>query len=185
MTASLPPVIGIPACVREINELPFHTVSDRYVAGVMGGMEGLPLLIPAAGHSVDMTPLVACLDGLLLTGSPSNVEPHHYGGEPSREGTLHDPRRDATNLPLIRAAIAAAVPVFAICRGHQELNVALGGTLHQLVHEVPGRLDHRGNREVPRQHRYEPRHPVHLTAGGLIACIAGATEIMVNSLHAQ
>ena len=185
MTASLPPVIGIPACVREINELPFHTVSDRYVAGVIGGMEGLPLLIPAAGHSVDMTPLVACLDGLLLTGSPSNVEPHHYGGEPSREGTLHDPRRDATNLPLIRAAIAAAVPMFAICRGHQELNVALGGTLHQLVHEVPGRLDHRGNREVPRQHRYEPRHPVHLTAGGLIARIAGATEIMVNSLHAQ
>jgi len=185
MTASMPPVIGIPACVREINELPFHTVSDRYVAGVIGGMEGLPVLIPAAGHATDMTSLVGCLDGLLLTGSPSNVEPHHYGGEPSREGTLHDPRRDATNLPLIRAALAAAVPVFAICRGHQELNVALGGTLHQLVHEVPGRLDHRGNREVPRQHRYEPRHLVRLTPGGLIARLAGAAEIMVNSLHAQ
>ncbi len=186
MSSPLPsPVIGIPACIREFNELPFHTVSDRYVAGVIGGIGALPILIPAAGTCADMTPLVECLDGLLLTGSPSNVEPHHYGGEPSRQGTLHDPCRDATNLPLIRAAIAAAVPVFAICRGHQELNVALGGSLHQLVHEVPGRLDHRGNREVPRQHRYEPRHPVRLTPGGLIARLAGANEVMVNSLHAQ
>jgi putative glutamine amidotransferase len=180
-----PPVIGIPACVREFNELPFHTVSDKYVAGVVNGVGGLPLLIPAAGTLAEMAPVVQCLDGLLITGSPSNVEPHHYGGEPSREGTLHDPCRDATTLPLIRAALAAGVPVFAICRGHQELNVALGGSLHQLVHELPGKLDHRGNRELPRLQRYEPRHSVHLTPGGLIARIAGTTEILVNSLHAQ
>ena len=180
-----PPVIGIPACVRQFHELPFHTVSDRYVNGVICGVGGLPILIPAAGAAVDMAGLVDSLDGLLITGSPSNVEPHHYGGAPSREGTLHDPSRDATTLPLIRAALAAAVPVFAICRGHQELNVALGGTLHQLVHEVPGRLDHRGSREVPRAHRYGPRHPVRLTPGGLIARLANTGEIMVNSLHAQ
>jgi putative glutamine amidotransferase len=185
MTSSLPPpVIGIPACLREINEFPFHTVSDKYVAAV-NSIGGLPLLIPASEATVEMAGLVGCLDGLVITGSPSNVEPHHYGGEPSREGTLHDPRRDATTLPLIRAAIAAGVPVFAICRGHQELNVALGGSLHQLVHEQPGRLDHRSNRELPRQQRFEPRHPVHLTPGGLVARIAGTTDIMVNSLHAQ
>lgn len=186
MTSSLPPpVIGIPACLREINEFPFHTVSDKYVAAVVKGMSGIPLLVPAAGAGFDIDALAGCLDGLLITGSPSNVEPHHYGGEPSREGTLHDPCRDATTLPLIRAAIASGLPVFAICRGHQELNVALGGSLHQLVHELPGKLDHRGNRELPRQQRFEPRHPVHLTPGGLVARIAGATEIMVNSLHAQ
>ncbi len=185
MTALPPPVIGIPACIREFNELPFHTVSDRYVNSVIGGVGGLPLLIPAAGPAVDLETVVAALDGLLITGSPSNVEPHHYGG-PVYEGTLHDPRRDATTLPLIRAAIAAALPVFAICRGHQELNVALGGSLHQLVHELPGRIDHRSNRELPRQHRADPRHLVHLTAGGFIARLAGgASEVMVNSLHAQ
>jgi len=179
------PVIGIPACVREINEIAFHTVSDRYVASVVDGVGGLPLLIPAAGHACEIATLVDSLDGLLLTGSPSNVEPHHYSGMPSREGTLHDPCRDATTLPLIRAALDAAVPVFAICRGHQELNVALGGSLHQLVHELPGKLDHRGNRELPRLQRYEPRHVVHLTPGGLVARIAGTSEILVNSLHAQ
>jgi putative glutamine amidotransferase len=186
MSSSLPPpVIGIPACIREFNELPFHTVSDKYVTAVVNGMSGLPLLIPAAGAACNAEALAGCLDGLLITGSPSNVEPHHYGGEPSRAGTLHDPCRDATTLPLIRAAIAVGLPVFAICRGHQELNVALGGSLHQLVHELPGKLDHRGNRELPRQQRFEPRHSVHLTPGGQVARIAGATEIMVNSLHAQ
>jgi putative glutamine amidotransferase len=179
------PVIGIPACVREFNELPFHTVSDKYVAAVVDGMGGLPLLIPAAGKTADMGAVVGCLDGLLLTGSPSNVEPQHYSGTPSREGTLHDPCRDATTLPLIRAALDTGVPVFAICRGHQELNVALGGSLHQLVHELPGKMDHRGNRELPRDQRFGPRHIVRLTPGGQIARIAGTTEVMVNSLHAQ
>jgi putative glutamine amidotransferase len=178
------PVIGIPACVREFHEMPFHTVSDRYVNCVLSGVGGLPVLIPADG-CVCFETLLASVDGLIFTGSPSNVEPHHYGG-PVYEGTLHDPCRDATTLPLIRAAIAAGVPVFAICRGHQELNVALGGSLHQLVHELPGRIDHRSSRELPRQHRADPRHLVRLTAGGFLARLAGgAAEVMVNSLHAQ
>ena len=185
MSALPLPVIGVPACVREFHEMPFHTVSDRYVNCVVSGVGGLPLLVPAAGSGVCLDTLLASLDGLLFTGSPSNVEPHHYGG-PVFEGTLHDPCRDATTLPLIRAAIAAAVPVFAICRGHQELNVALGGTLHQLVHELPGRIDHRSSRELPRAHRADPRHLVRLTPGGFIARLAGgAAEVMVNSLHAQ
>jgi len=185
------PVIGIPACVREINEIAFHTVSDRYVASVVDGVGGLPLLIPAAGHACEIATLVDSLDGLLLTGSPSNVEPHHYSGMPSREGTLHDPCRDATTLPLIRAALDAAVPVFAICRGHQELNVALGGTLHQRIGERPGGEVHRRGRDVKRimqmtmDERYGPCHPVTLTPDGMFAALTGASEIMVNSLHGQ
>ena len=146
----------------------YHLVQEKYLTAVLVAARGIPLIIPSLGAELGLTELLAAVDGLLFTGSPSNVEPHHYGGEPSRQGTLHDPCRDATNLPLIRAAIAAGVPVLAICRGHQELNVALGGSLHQLVHEVPGRLDHRGSREVPRALRYGPRHPVRLTPGGLL-----------------
>lgn len=180
------PVIGISTCVREVEERRFHVASEQYLRAVTDGAGGLPLLLPALGAAVDTAALVASIDGLLLTGSPSNVEPHHYGGTPSRPGTLHDPCRDATTLPLIRAAIAAGVPVLAICRGHQELNVALGGTLHQNVHELPGRRDHRAPRELPIAERYAPAHPVRLAAGGLLATLCGGRlEAAVNSLHWQ
>jgi putative glutamine amidotransferase len=128
------------------------------------------------------------LDGLLLTGSPSNVEPFHYGGPPSREGTLHDPDRDATTLPLIREAVRRNMPVLAICRGIQELNVALGGTLHQRIFEMPERFSHKRRQRpmmIPDNERYGPAHSVALTPEGLLARLAGATEIMVNSLHGQ
>ena len=123
------PLVGIPSCVRTINERGFHTVSEQYPEAVIEVAGCLPVLIPAVGPKTDCTALLDRLDGLLLTGSPSNVEPHHYGGPPSMEGTLHDPDRDATTLPLIREAVRRDMPVLAICRGIQELNVALGGTL--------------------------------------------------------
>ena len=124
------------------------------------------------------------LDGLLLTGSPSNVHPSHYGAEPSDPEILYDPERDATTLPLIREAIRRDLPILAICRGIQELNVALGGTLHQRVHEVPGRHNHRSRRDSS-DGPYGPAHRVTLTAGGLLASLAGAPEVKVNSLHSQ
>lgn len=179
------PLIGVPACVQVPKELPVHQVGEKYIAGAAKGAGGMPVLIPAIGDDLNMAALVERLDGLMLTGSPSNVEPHHYEGEPSRPGTLHDSSRDATTLPLIRAAIDAGVPILAICRGHQELNVALGGTLHQLVHELPGRMDHRSRKDVPIVERYEPAHPVKLAANGLLRRLFGADEIKVNSLHAQ
>lgn len=186
MARSRLPVVGVSTCVREEGERRFHIASDQYLNAVLRGAGALPLLLPALGPAVDTAVLLGSVDGLLFTGSPSNVEPHHYGGTPSRPGTLHDPQRDATTLPLIRAAIAAGVPVLAICRGHQELNVALGGTLHQNVHELPGRRDHRSPRELPIAQRYAPAHPVQLTPGGLLAqLLGGATEPMVNSLHWQ
>lgn len=181
------PFIGIPSCVRTIHERPFHTVSERYTSAVIDAAGGLPVIVPAIGPKTDCSALLDRLDGLLLTGSPSNVEPSHYNGPPSREGTLHDPDRDATTLPLIREAVRRDLPILAICRGIQELNVALGGTLHQRIFEMPERFLHRRRRRpnIPEHERYGPAHPVALTPGGLFARLAGATEIMVNSLHGQ
>ena len=184
------PLIGITACAQEAPEGQStdrsHRVGEKYVTAVADVSRGLPLLVPAIPGSVDLAALVAVLDGLLLTGSPSNVEPHHYGGAASAPGTAHDPLRDAVTLPLIRLAVASGLPVLGLCRGHQELNVALGGTLHQRVHETPGRFDHRAPKADEWELKYAAAHPVTLTRGGLIWRLAGEQdEIQVNSLHAQ
>jgi putative glutamine amidotransferase len=181
------PLVGIPACVApEDGGGEFHKVGEKYIMAVAGASHCMPLLIPALGEWYDPYQLAARLDGLMLTGSPSNVEPHRYGGEPSRPGTHHDPVRDATTLPLIDAVLELGVPLFAICRGHQELNVALGGTLHQNVHELGGKNNHRADQSKPYDERYLERHPVHIAAGGVLHELTdGASEVMVNSLHAQ
>jgi putative glutamine amidotransferase len=191
------PFIGIPCCVRQVWERPFHTVAGRYTDAVIAAVGALPVLIPAIGSQIDVSAVLDRLDGLLLTGSPSNVEPHQYGGAPSMEGTLHDPDRDATTLPLIREAVRRDVPVLAICLGIQELNVALGGTLHQRIFDMPERFNHRRRRRgsasgiralqtMTLDQRYGPAHPVKLSAGGRLSELAGGVgEIMVNSLHGQ
>lgn len=180
-----PPLIGIPCCARTLGAHPFHIAGDKYVRAVSDGAGALPLLVPALGDAIDPAELLSRLDGLMLTGSPSNVEPRHYGGPASAEGTLHDAERDATTLPLIRAALDMGVPLLGICRGFQELNVALGGTLHQRVQEVPGMLDHREDKTAPVEVQYAKAHPVRLAADGLLARITGAAELRVNSVHAQ
>jgi putative glutamine amidotransferase len=178
------PIVGIPTCLRKVNERIFHGVNDRYPNAIIDAAKCLPLLIPAVGSRVDVCTVLDRLDGLLLTGSPSNVHPSHYGAEPSHPEILHDQERDATTLPLIREAIRRDLPILAICRGIQELNVALGGTLHQRVHELPGRLNHRSRKDSS-DGPYGPAHSVTLTAGGLLTSLAGTSEIMVNSLHSQ
>lgn len=186
MTRTHPtPLVGIPACARTLGAHPFHVTGDKYIRAVSDGAGALPLLIPALGDSLDLADLVDRLDGLLITGSASNVAPHLYGGPPSADGTLHDPARDATTLPLIRLALEKGVPLLGICRGFQELNVALGGTLHQRVHEVPGLSDHREDDTAPVEVQYGPAHPVRLTPGGLLARLAGRGEVTVNSVHGQ
>lgn len=186
MSAPSAPLIGVTACLRTAGRGSFHSVSEKYVRAITEGVCGIPVILPALGSDGEAAALLPRLDGLLLTGSPSNVEPHHYGGAPSRAGTLHDPRRDATTLPLIRLAVSQGVPILALCRGHQELNVALGGTLHQNVHELPGKRDHRAPPDQPNEIRYAPVHPVRLTPGGLLCDLAaGEPEVMVNSLHTQ
>ncbi len=182
------PLIGVPACLDLDPEsgFGFHKVGDKYVDSVVDGAGGLPVLIPALGPRLDLDQLLGRLDGLLITGSPSNVEPHHYAGGPPPQDNLTDPARDATTLPLIRKALARGLPLLAICRGIQELNVALGGSLHQEVHALPGRRDHRSDKTLPYPERYGPAHPVELTAGGQLRdLLGGATTIQVNSLHGQ
>jgi putative glutamine amidotransferase len=186
MCSDRPPVIGIPACFVQGEGFGHHQVAAKYVDGVVDGAGGLPLLIPALGPRLDADAALAALDGLMITGSPSNVEPRHYGGPAPRPDCPLDPARDATTLPLIRRALDLAVPLFAICRGLQELNVALGGTLHQNVHELPGRADHRSDKTVPLQERYRSAHPVQLVPGGMVqGLLEGAGTVQVNSLHAQ
>ncbi|HSY86869.1 MAG TPA: gamma-glutamyl-gamma-aminobutyrate hydrolase family protein, partial [Verrucomicrobiae bacterium] len=129
------PLIGIPVCARDLDGHPFHMVGEKYITGVGLGAGGLPMLIPALGDAFDPRDLVRRLDGLLVTGSPSNVAVNLYGGAPDRPDSPQDPKRDATTLPLIRAAVEDGLPLFCICRGIQELNVAFGGTLHTRVHE--------------------------------------------------
>jgi putative glutamine amidotransferase len=179
------PLVAIPADVRDIGLHPFHVVGEKYIVAVMKGAGALPLLVPALGDAIDRRELLDRVDGILFTGSPSNVEPRHYEGSPSREGTLHDPQRDETTLPLIREAIEAGVPIFCICRGIQELNVALGGTLHQHVQEVPGHRDHRADKTKPRDEQYEPVHSIALEPGGVIAGLWRTSTVEVNSLHGQ
>jgi putative glutamine amidotransferase len=191
---SLRPLVGISACLKENGRGGWHhTVGDKYIRAAVHAVGALPVLIPAIGlefaEEAAMTAaldrLLDGLDGVLLTGSPSNVEPHHYEGEDSRPGTSHDPARDATTLPLIRHAIDRGVPLIAICRGLQEVNVALGGTLHQLVHEVPGRRDHRSPKAPDTDTNYSPAHDIDIVAGGLLERLLGMRRAVVNSLHAQ
>jgi putative glutamine amidotransferase len=179
------PLIGIPADRRLLGQHPFHVVGDKYARAVLEGAGGLPLLIPALAEELGLDALLERLDGVMFTGSPSNVEPHHYSGTPSDPGTLHDPARDATTLPLIKKAVAAGVPALGICRGFQEMNVAFGGTLHQKVHEVEGKRDHREDTTRELDVQYGPSHDVILEPGGVLWGMAGNARIAVNSLHSQ
>ncbi len=176
-------VVGIPACSKTIfDELPAYIAAASYADALMGVAGALPVLLPPVGEA--MLAMLDRIDGLVLPGSPSNVEPHRYGVSEDLTPDLHDPDRDDTTLPLARAAIARGMPVFAICRGIQELNVALGGTLHQKVQEVPGRLDHRsGEERRTAEYWYRMQHRLQVT--GMLARIVGAAEIEVNSLHQQ
>ena len=183
--ASARPLIGIPADRRMVGAHPFHMAGEKYARAVLEAAGAAPLVIPALAEELDFEELLERLDGLLFTGSPSNVEPHRYRGEASAPGTLHDPARDATTLPLIRKAIEAGVPVFGICRGFQEMNVAFGGTLHQKLHEIAGYLDHRDDETQPLEVQYGPAHEITLEPGGVLRELAGQDSIRVNSLHSQ
>jgi putative glutamine amidotransferase len=179
------PLIGIPADRRLLGPHYFHCVGEKYIDAIARGADAVPILIPALGESLNVPELLATLDGILLTGSRSNVEPHRYGGPASAPGTLHDPQRDATTFAIIPHAVAAGLPLLAICRGFQEMNVAFGGTLWQNLHEVEGHHDHREDLEAPVDEQYGPAHEVRLTPGGMLHALAGTDRLTVNSLHAQ
>lgn len=178
------PLVGIACCTRLQGAHRFHMVGDKYIQAARSGADVSVLLLPALGE--DSIDLLSQLDGILLTGSHSNVEPRHYGAAQQQEDMLTDPLRDATTLTLIRAAIEQQVPVLGICRGFQEINVALGGSLHQAVQEVAGLQDHREDKKQPLQQQYGISHPVELQPGGQLARLMSDVRTQqVNSLHGQ
>jgi putative glutamine amidotransferase len=180
------PIVLVPACVNQIGAHPYHTAQLKYVAAVADGARCTPLIVPALGAATDIETLLALADGVMLTGSPSNVHASLYGEALLDPSLPLDAARDATTLPLIRAAIQRGIPLLAICRGFQEVNVALGGTLHQAVHAVDGMSDHRERKDDALDQQYAPSHRVLLDPGGRLADVLDdATEIMVNSLHGQ
>ena len=171
------------------DDIKFHTshrAGDRFVVAVREICGAVPLLLPALGFGADTDTLLDNIDGVILTGGASNVHPRHYDGGEPRDKTLLDERRDGIALEVSRACVERNVPLFGICRGIQELNVALGGSLHQYVHEQPNHFDHRRPREMPMEVQLGARQRITLTPGGLLQDLAnGARQIMVNSLHAQ
>jgi putative glutamine amidotransferase len=164
---------------------PSHVSGEKYLKALIDGAGAIPFIVPSMADDIDVDEVLDRIDGLTLTGSYSNVEPHHYGGEKTEKSGSHDPHRDAMTLPLALRALERGVPLLAVCRGHQELNVALGGTLHQNVADVPGYHNHLENKSDPLDKQYGPSHPVSLMDGGLLRQLAGSDSVMVNSLHAQ
>jgi putative glutamine amidotransferase len=187
------PVVLIPCDVKQVGIHPFHCVGEKYIDAVAHGADVWPLLIPALGGGEDLAPLeghvdldglLDLADGVFLPGSLSNVAPPRYGAAADPE-MFQDPQRDALSLPLIERVLARRMPLLAVCRGLQELNVVLGGTLHPRLHAVPGLMDHREDSSAPRADQYRPAHPVSLREGGLLASLLGTDRIEVNSLHGQ
>jgi putative glutamine amidotransferase len=177
------PVVMVPACNRVLGHHPFHIAGKKYIDAVrLAGCQ--PLVVPSA--SVDeLDALLGLADGLFLTGSPSNVHPSHFDEGVHNPALPLDAERDAWTLPLIPKALALGVPLLAICRGAQETNVALGGSLHQAVQDVPGCNDHRADDSAAVEVQYGPSHRVDVVAGGVLARVLDRSRFDVNSLHAQ
>ena len=179
------PIIGISTCYELQGMFNYHQTGEKYITAVINAIDGFPILIPALADKLDSDQLLATVDGIMLTGSYSNVEPHNYNGNDSKPNTKHDPRRDATILPLITDAVDAGIPLLAICRGFQEMNVSFNGTLHQEIHEVDGKEDHREDASLDLDGQYEFSHSVSIAENGILSHITDNKEEMVNSVHWQ
>lgn len=185
MTHQSVPLVAVPADLREQDGYRWHAAAETYLKAITIGLGGLPVIVPAFGDGLDIPALLDRVDGILLTGSRSNVHPPLYGATADVAAEPYDQARDATTLPLIRAALRHGTPLLAICRGFQELNVALGGTLISEVQELPGRDDHRAPVSQVQSERFAIRQDVMITAGGCLARIVEADALKVNSLHRQ
>jgi len=181
------PVVLVPACNRMMGQHPFHVAGKKYIDAVrLAGCS--PLIVPTAAIDdldAEIEALLAIADGVLLTGSASNVHPSHF------DEAVHDPSlpldidRDAWTLPMVRRVLERGMPLFAICRGFQETNVALGGTLYQAVQEVSGRHDHRAPTDTSAELQYGLAHEVIVQPGGRLADVLGEARVKVNSVHGQ
>lgn len=178
------PVVLISTDVRVADGYRWHATPQTYLDAVREGAGAIPLQLPNL-TGLDLDSLLGRVDGVVMTGSRSNVHPTHYGDAPSPGHEPYDEDRDRMSFELVRQALHRAMPVLSICRGMQELNVALGGTLATEIHELPGRMDHRAPQSDAQEARFAIRHPVAVREGGLLHRIVGADHIEVNSLHRQ
>ncbi len=180
------PIVGVTSCVKVLDGQNYHHVGEKYHRAIAECTSALPLAIPSIADILDNDALLDTVDGLLFTGSPSNVFPPRYGVGESAEAEPYDPVRDAMTLPLLEQAIQRGIPTLAICRGFQELNVACSGTLHARVHELDGRQDHRRPENPDLDVQYGTKHSISLLKDGLLSSILETRgPIEVNSLHWQ
>jgi putative glutamine amidotransferase len=189
MTTLPPCMVWLPADHRLLGEpghqMPFLVLGDKYARAVKVGAKAQPVVFPLAEPEA-IADLLAVVDGVMLTGSPANVHPSHYNQTVADTGLPLDPERDALTLVLVKACVAAGVPLLGVCRGFQEINVAMGGSLHQKVQDVPGLMDHREDKHAPYEAQYAPSHAILPVAGSALQVWAGgASEVRVNSLHGQ
>lgn len=185
MSNSLKPLVGIISDVQKIAPHDYHTAGDKYVRSLSRGSDVVPVIIPSVFDDQTAEQWLSRLDGLLLTGAYSMVDPVHYKEEKIDKPYQYDAGRDKASFDTVRKAMELDIPLFGICRGFQDINVALGGTLHQAVQEQTGLYDHRENKDVPLVEQYAPVHPVQLTPNGKLAQIFNSDTIKVNSLHSQ
>ncbi|MBG6141950.1 putative glutamine amidotransferase [Labrenzia sp. EL_142] len=179
------PLVLVTADVKSIDGFNWHAVNSTYLQAILKGSDAIPMILPALGAELDLDAALDQVDGVVATGSRSNVNPQLYGQAPTEENGPYDPDRDATTLPLLKRAIERGVPVFAICRGMQELNVALGGSLLTEIQTLSGRKDHRAPASERQDERFRIAHPVEVSSGGCLEAVIGAEPFEVNSLHRQ
>lgn len=179
------PLVLVTADVKSIDGFNWHAVNSTYLQAILKGSDAIPMILPSLGAELDLDATLDQVDGVVATGSRSNVNPQLYGEAPTEENGPYDPDRDATTLPLLKRAIERGIPVFAICRGMQELNVALGGTLLTEIQKLNGRKDHRAPASEQQDERFRIAHPVEVSSGGCLEEVIGAEPFEVNSLHRQ
>ncbi|MEM9762532.1 MAG: gamma-glutamyl-gamma-aminobutyrate hydrolase family protein [Pseudomonadota bacterium] len=181
------PLIGVSANAHRVNDTyDAQVTGDRSLQAVVEAAGGWPIVLPGMPEAASTGELVDLLDGLVLTGARPNVHPEEYGSADDGRHGPFDRGRDGVMLPLLRAMVAAGKPVFGICRGIQEMNVAYGGTLHPEVRDEPGRMNHRmPPGETNPDVIFRKRHIVRLRPGGPVASLLGADEVITNSLHGQ
>lgn len=186
------PVVGVIGNAQVVNDrYNVQLVGQRNLRAIAEVAGALPLMFAGTPDITDVDALLGAVDGILLTGARANVHPTHFGVEEDPRHEPYDRDRDAMALTLIKTCVARGVPLFGICRGFQEMNVAFGGSLHPEIRELPGRMNHRMPRLANGEIHPDPevvfadRHEVRLTKGGAFAALLGRETIRVNSLHGQ
>lgn len=179
------PLVAVSTDVRQFENYTWHAAPHQYLDAAITAAGVLPVLVPSFGDRLDIDVLLDRVDGVMITGSKSNVHPSLYGAEATEANGPYDEARDSTTFPLIRRAIERGVPLLAICRGIQELNVALGGTLDTEIQDMEGKIDHRAPASDNQDERFAIRQTVRIKPGSCLADVFGAGEIKVNSVHRQ